>query len=241
MVLFEPNHLQLLTGSPELRRDFLDDLLEHTDAEFGVIRRQYQRTLKQRNALLKHGPSSHQALFVWDIRLSELGGMIVERRQRLLKTISRGLGHLYRQLSTSQAKVGVQYVGSCTLDNYATDLLKKLELHSKLDYQRGFTAYGPHRDDFVILLNRHPLTGVASRGEVRTFLLGLKILEMQILEDVRSIKPLLLLDDVFSELDGARRRALTEFLAGHQTFITTTDADVVIRHFMEECRIIPMS
>jgi DNA replication and repair protein RecF len=78
-----------------------------------------------------------------------------------------------------------------------------------------------------------------SRGEVRTMLLALKLLEMRVLEAARDTKPMLLLDDVFSELDGARRRALTEHLKDHQTFITTTDADIVVHHFLDNCTVIP--
>ena len=110
-----------------------------------------------------------------------------------------------------------------------------------LDFLRGFTAYGPHRDDLQAVLNGHPLQVSASRGETRTMLLTLKVLELQILEEVRGQKPILLLDDVFSELDGARRRALTSYLESYQTFLTTTDADIVIKHFTETSNVIPIT
>ena len=90
-------------------------------------------------------------------------------------------------------------------------------------------------------MDGHSASEAASRGEVRTILLALKIIEVRLLENIRQQKPILLLDDVFSELDGARRRALTKFLKNYQTFITTTDADVVIQHFMDDCHIIPLS
>jgi DNA replication and repair protein RecF len=119
-------------------------------------------------------------------------------------------------------------------------LLHNLEIGLERDMLRGFTSVGPHREDMLITFNGHPASETASRGEARTLVLALKVIELQLLEQARGLTPLLLLDDVFSELDGARRRALTEYLSNYQTFITTTDADVVIQHFTESCQIIPL-
>lgn len=241
LVLFEPNHLQLLHGAPELRRDFLDNLLEQTMPGFGGLRRQYKRALSQRNALLKLEPNhAEQQLFAWNVRLSELGGQVAEQRVGLINTLSASLEKLYRELSKTKSKLEITYVSSCGDNNYSSKLLHKLTTGSALDFQRGFTAYGPHRDDLELKLNGYTASEAASRGEIRTMLLGLKIIELQLVEASRGHPPLLLLDDVFSELDGARRRALTDFLSGYQTFITTTDADVVVQHFMDKCRIIPL-
>lgn len=241
VVLFEPNHLQLLHGSPELRRDFLDNLLEQTNAGFGVVRRQYKRALTQRNALLKQEQGfANQQLFAWNIRLSELGGQIAASRLALIDEINKHLEPLYQNLSKAKLKIKVDYVSSCGEGNYSSRLLHKLESGTELDYQRGFTAYGPHRDDLRIMIGGYDASDAASRGEIRTLLLGLKIIEMQLLEAAHGRRPMLLLDDVFSELDGSRRMALTEYLSDHQTFITTTDADVVVQHFMDKCRIIPL-
>lgn len=240
LVLFEPNHLQLLHGAPEMRRVFLDDLLEQTTAGFGSLRKQYRRALAQRNALLKKRVDKDQ-LFAWNIRLSELGGRLARHRDELAKDINHSIEELYKLLSRNEAKIDTEYYSACAKQNYGSTLLKKLEAHTDLDYARGFTSYGPHRDDLKFLLNGHSAQETASRGETRTLLLALKIIELRLIEKVRGMKPLLLLDDVFSELDGARRRALTDFLSGYQTFITTTDADVVVQHFMDKCHIIPLS
>lgn len=115
-----------------------------------------------------------------------------------------------------------------------------LEQNIQKDRLRGFTGNGPHRHDLQVVLNDHPASLSASRGETRTLLLALKILELKLLERARDKKPLLLLDDVFSELDGARRKALTQFLEQYQSFITTTDADIVVQHFMDNCTILPI-
>ncbi len=238
-VLFEPNHLQLLSGSPEHRRDYLDDLLEKLVLEFKQMRRQYKRTLAQRNALLKHATDVRGQLFAWNVRLGALGSQIALKRLTLIDQLNEQLSTIYGQLAHQKTKVRISYRSSCKIDNYGSDLLHKLETGVELDIQRGFTSYGPHRDDWNLILDEHPVEHTASRGETRTLLLALKLLELSLVEQTRNQKPILLLDDVFSELDGARRRALTETLKTHQTFITTTDADVVLQYFMDECRIIP--
>jgi DNA replication and repair protein RecF len=108
------------------------------------------------------------------------------------------------------------------------------------DKLRGFTSAGPHREDLLVLFDGHPAQEVASRGEVRTAVLALKIIELKIIGAARDKTPLLLLDDVFSELDGARRHALTDYLKDYQTFITTTDADLVIQSFTDKCNVIAL-
>jgi len=237
-VLFEPNHLLLLTGSPDLRRTFLDDLIEQTEHGFGTTRRHYRRVLAQRNALLKHNKATAEQLFVWNIRLSELGGQIAKQRLALLARLNEKISDLYSELARRPSEVTLGYATRFPLATYESALLHKLEADADLDRLRGFTAAGPHRDDLTVLLDGHPLQDSASRGETRTLVLALKILETQTLEAALSRKPLLLLDDVFSELDGKRREALTEFLKDYQTFITTTDADVIVRHFTEGSSII---
>lgn len=234
VVLFEPNHLLLLSGSPELRRSFLDDLIEQTNMRFGATRRHYKRVLAQRNALLKNQvPNLAEQLFVWNIRLSELGGQIARERQALISRFNERISNMYGDLAASQHGIKLGYLSKFAPEDYETALLRKLESSLDLDVLRGFTAYGPHRDDFGVYIDNHEASAAASRGEVRTLVLALKILELQMLEEIRGLQPMLLLDDVFSELDSSRRRALTAFVSSYQTFITTTDADVVLRHFKD--------
>jgi DNA replication and repair protein RecF len=241
VVLFEPNHLQLLSGSPDQRRAYLDDLLEQTTAGYGALRRHYRRALAQRNALLKQPNANQTLLFPWNLRLSELAGQIVRLRQELTDQLNDAIGPLYQKLAHSPAQVELFYGARWPANGYESSLLKRLELNIALDKQRGFTTVGPHREDLIVLFDGHTAVEVASRGETRTLVLGLKILELGRLEAVRDAAPLLLLDDVFSELDGARRHALTDYLAKYQTFITTTDADIVVQHFTETTHIIPTS
>jgi len=241
VVLFEPNHLLLLTGSPELRRAFLDDLLEQLELDFGPMRRQYRRVLTQRNALLKQRPRDvHEQLFVWNLRLSELGGRIAQRRLQLLAQINERASEHYGSLAGGPHKIALEYMSSCSAEQYESSLLKRLEASEELDILRGFTGTGPHRDDIAALIDGRPMAEVASRGELRTLVLVLKILELQLLKSARAVQPMLLLDDVFSELDAKRRQALTGYVRDYQTFITTTDADVATHHFSQAASIIPL-
>jgi DNA replication and repair protein RecF len=240
-VLFEPNHLQLLNGSPELRRVFLDDLLEQTLASYSATRRHYKRVLTQRNALLKKNPRNlKEQLFVWNIRLGELGGQVARERSKLVDRFADLAEELYGRLAGKSHSVKLSYQSQFAAKQYETSLLHKLESSIDLDLARGFTVHGPHRDDLVVAINDHPIHESASRGEARTMILALKIMEMQLVEEMRGEPPILLLDDVFSELDGKRRHALTDFLKNYQTFITTTDADMVVEHFTTT-NIIPVS
>lgn len=234
LVIFEPNHLQLITRGPEQRREYFDDLLERSRAGYKTIRANYKRTLAQRNALLKRGsPGGKHQLFAWNIRLSELGAEIANSRQTLIDEINKNLGKTYSQIAHQKSSVAAEYEARFPIDNYASRLLSKLESSTQVDFERGFTAYGPHREDIAFYLNKQALNETASRGETRSLLLALKIFELGLIEKIRGSRPLFLLDDVFSELDSARRRALVDFLADHQSIITTTDADAVVDYFAE--------
>lgn len=239
-VLFEPNHLLMLSGSPELRRSYLDDLLEQMVPGFGTTRRQYRRVLAQRNALLKQGAHvAQRQIFVWNVRLGELAGIIVRERLNLLRQINEMASEVYGIIADSlSAKIELEYATSLPTEQYESALLKRYEQTLERDAMVGFTTSGPHRDDLRIRLNGHLSQESASRGESRTIVLTLKVIELQLIENARQQPPMLLLDDVFSELDAKRRHALTNYLQSYQTFITTTDADVVVKHFADAAMII---
>jgi DNA replication and repair protein RecF len=232
LVLFEPNHLQMLTRGPDQRREYVDDLLERSQAGFKALLGQYRRTLAQRNSLLKQGPGrAQEQLFAWDIRLSELGSKIAESRQALVVDINSKLSKIYSQIAAKKVKAAAEYKAQFPPENYASRMLSKLGSNARLDFERGFTTSGPHREDIAFTLAGQPIVYSASRGETRSLLLSLKIYELELISKARGQKPIFLLDDVFSELDGARRRALVEYLKDHQTIITTTEADAVIEYF----------
>ena len=240
VVVFEPEHMLLLTAQPQLRRTYMDTLLSRTVNGYGAFLGHYKRALAQRNSLLKQGRQAVAGQgFIWNVRLSELGGYLAAVRFSLVADMARLASDIYSQLADKPSEVTFSYKTPFQAETYGTQLMKALETSLDKDLLRGFTSYGPHREDLTVLLNGQPASETASRGETRTLLLTLKVLELQLIEQAVGARPVLLLDDVFSELDGARRRALASALQGYQTFITTTDADVVIHHFMNDCAIIP--
>jgi DNA replication and repair protein RecF len=242
VVLFEPNHLQLMTRGPETRRDYFDELLERSLPAFKPAAGAYRRTLAQRNALLKQSRGrAEQQLFAWDIRLSELGAQIAKGRQDLADEINRTIAKNYSRIAKKRSKVELVYDCHFPAENYASRMLSKLEKNSRLDFERGFTSSGPHREDFIFYLGGQPAGSTASRGETRSLLLALKIFELELIEKTRGQPPIFLLDDVFSELDGSRRKALVDTLAGRQTLLTTTDAEAVLEYFSENHHLIPLN
>ena len=242
VVFFEPNHLQLMTRGPDQRREYFDDLLERSLPAYKSLLSSYKRSLAQRNALLKHNRAqATQQLFVWNVRLSELGSQIALARQNLTDQINETLAKTYNQIAKHKSKVEMKYGAQFPVNNYASRLLSKLEAATRLDFERGFTAYGPHREDFTFYLGGQAASQSASRGETRSLLLALKIFELGLIEKARGQKPIFLLDDVFSELDGSRRRALVARLKKHQTIITTTDAEAVLEYFSGTHNLVPLS
>lgn len=240
-VLFEPNHLQLITRGPDQRRDYFDDLLERSQPSFKALSSGYKRTLAQRNALLKQRKDeAGRQLFAWNIRLSELGSQISRARQELTQEINENIAKTYSQIAKRKSKLEMKYDSQFPSNNYASKMLSKLEAGTSLDFSRGFTPYGPHREDFLFYLNGQPAGQTASRGETRSLVLALKVFELGLIEKVRAQKPIFLLDDVFSELDGSRRRALVARLKKYQTIITTTDAEAVLEYFSEKHNLIPL-
>jgi DNA replication and repair protein RecF len=240
-VLFEPNNLSLLHNEPQPRREYLDNLASGIDSGYATTLSKYRRTLAQRNTLLKNPNPTKDQLFVWDVRLCELAGEIVRQRLQLTMLINEKLSAVYSKIATKTTELNVSYESPIDTGNYSANLLKKLESELQADLARGFSGSGPHREDFSVTLGKKPVSIAASRGETRTLLLSLKVIELELLEEKSKVRPLLLLDDVFSELDGTRRKALTKFLRKYQTIITTTDADVILKNFSQNCQIIPLN
>ena len=240
LVLFEPMHMLLLSGEPERRRAYVDDLLSQIEVGYGQLLKDYKRAVSQRNRLLKSEFVTPEHLFVWDVKLSDLGGEIAQKRIALLDQLRPKLSEDYQSVSGNHETLVAEYESKIPKEHYANALLQGLKKTFDVDRTRGFTGLGPHRDDIRIVLNDSLARESASRGETRSIILALKIAELRLIEEKTGKKPLLLLDDVFSELDGKRRRTLAQTLQDYQVFITTTDADVVIEHFSKTCNIIPL-
>lgn len=223
LVLFEPTDLHLIHGSPARRRDVIDTMLIALSQSYKQALSRYERALQQRNNILKKQPLNlEDVLFSWDVLLSEYGVQIIAARHDLIMKLNRLLPGYYSQIAGGTHEVSIGYKSGLTEgitpSHYITELHKKLPL----DRLRGTTSIGPHRDDISFMLEGVDAKLSASRGEVRTLLLALKITYAELLEKSYETKPIILLDDVFSELDTDRQANLLTVLGTYQTIITDT-------------------
>ncbi len=228
VVLFEPDELRLLSSSPQRRRQFLDDILARLYPAYATTLSRYGRTLLQRNELLKQRDAMpadawDNHLFAWDIKFAELATKIVQTRHDFIATSNQHLSRLYSGMADAQHVVEVRYESNFSAAAYEQALVQMLQSRRHDDALRGYTSAGPHRDDITILLDTHPASETASRGEMRTIMLAYKLLEVELQQKLTDTPPLILMDDVFSELDITRERSLMHTLQGYQTVITATD------------------
>lgn len=221
IVLFEPDDLRLLHGSPSRRRAFIDRFAAQLIPDYSKVVRRYERALAQRNKLLKNGVGS-DALFAWNISLAQYGAQIIDVRVRLIERLNAGLNPTYRTIAQTKDAVSLHY-SHTAIDHTEQKLLAELEAHSERDQLLGFTSVGPHRHDILFSFNDAPALGSASRGEVRTIILALKFLEVDILQEVTDQSPIVLLDDVLSELDDKRQTHLATKFQDHQIIMTSTN------------------
>ena len=219
-VLFEPDDLRLLNGSPTRRRQFIDRFISQLDPEYAVSLRRYERALKQRNTLLKRPSVTNNDLFAWNVSLSEYGAYIIRQRMAFIERLDAQLNETYESIAHAGDMVSVRY-SLHAAGSLQQKLLADLHAHVERDKILGFTSVGPHRHDVLFDFNGSPALSVASRGEVRSVVLALKFLEVAIIQDITGKPPVILLDDVFSELDNDRQNYLIQSTTQNQIIITS--------------------
>ena len=228
VVLFEPSELRLISSSPSRRRDFLDGLLSRLDPKYDTALRAFSRALLQRNELLKHPQENSQSwrnnLFAWDIKFVQYAALVCRQRTNFLLKHESAIKNLYESLAGRPTALSIEYSASAPLQTYEQSLLDRLSKSREYETKTGFTSAGPQREDFTIFLHNQPAVKVASRGEMRTIMLAFKLLELDLQASINNTKPLILLDDVFSELDATREKLLQETIQNHQFIVTTTDS-----------------
>ena len=229
VVLFEPDDLQLLSGSPTRRRNFLDYFLSQIFPSFQLALARYNKALKQRNNLLKRDNVSKDELFPWNLMLAEYGAEIISKRQDFLELLNSKIEEVYFEISGIKDEIKIDYLGEKVSKN---EILAILSENIERDKILGYTNFGPHKHDIQFIFNKKPAQNVASRGENRSLVLALKFIETDILADLTSKRPIVLLDDVFSELDDDRQKLLTKHFSKYQTIITSTNEIKV-----EDCKI----
>ena len=234
-VFFSPEDISLISLEPKIRRRYMDILLSQTDHEYLEDLMRYQETVKQRNALLRRireGKSNESELEFWDGAMAEKGIKVMRKRQELIKSLSDLVLPYYNSIAQCENKIEVHYLSKAGDTKNKKEFLELIAKNHDRDIGSGATQIGPHRDDLEFFLNGHDMEYFASRGEWRSLVLALKFAEIAIIKEVSGETPVLLLDDVFSELDETRQKYLMTAIEGAQTFLTTTHGE-----FLESVKI----
>jgi DNA replication and repair protein RecF len=228
ITVFAPDDLQLVKGGPAGRRDYLDDLLATLSPRYEAARTDYERVLKQRNALLRGGLRGEDAvatLDVFDLQLATAGAELARGRVRLLERLVPAVADAYAQLAGARTPITTSYEAEWAPAGLGGDLtealLEAFASHRKTEVDRGVTLVGPHRDEWRLLVGGMESRTHASQGEQRTLALALRLGGHRLSGELTGSSPVLLLDDVFSELDDQRAVALVDHLDAGQTLVTT--------------------
>lgn len=241
VVVFTPEEISMVRAGPELRRRYLDRAVFTCDLDYLQAYHNYLKILKNRNALLRSGEVS--GMEVWTEQLVQAAQVIIARRTSYLAEIGRLLQLFYSEISGNDETVQIEYRLHGVDENLyrqdpRTALLAALKARAAEERKRGSTAIGPHRDDLYLGLDGRPAKHFASQGQQRSFVLALKMAEIELIAKTFDAPPVLLLDDMTSELDRQRNKNLMEFLNQRemQVFITTTSLSNVALEGMQNHR-----
>ncbi len=223
VVLFTPDDINILKGSPSNRRKFLNIMISQLRPLYMFALSEYTNAMNQRNTYLKQIKLENRAedmLDIWDMKLAELGMKIYSYRKEFIEKISEKIQNVHSKITNNNEKIEIAYNFEC---KNKQEYIENLRKNRKIDIIKGITSYGVHRDDFYININNNLISAYGSQGQHRTAILSLKISELQIIYDEVGEYPILLLDDFMSELDNERRINLLENINNNQVIITCTD------------------
>ena len=232
-VVFSPMHLNLIKGGPSERRKALDAVIGQIKPRYLMILQDYQKLLLQRNALLKDilfSPSLIDTLDIWDLSLAKMAALIIKTRKSFLSRLLPLSQEIYNGISSGREKLYFSYDSTAEIDGDSSEetLLSLLKQRRGEDIKNGVTSAGPHRDDFIVDINGISARAFGSQGQQRSAVLALKLGECALIEQVTGQSPVVLLDDVMSELDEMRRDFLLHRLNERQIFITCCDSMQVV-------------
>ena len=227
-VLFSPEDLRTVKDGPAERRRFVDMALSQVKPAYYYALQRYARALKQRNEALKAvavKPELTATLDAWDEQLATAGAELMGYRREYIERLGRAATQTHRDISDQRERLELRYLPSVTTGDGAQAILEALFAARETDARRLTTSVGAHRDDVQILVEGRDVRAYGSQGQQRTAALAMRLSELDVMREQLGEWPMLLLDDVMSELDPGRRRQLVGRLKGIQTFITCTDAE----------------
>ena len=230
-VFFSPDELKLVKETPEDRRRFLDIHLSQTDKTYFYLLGTYDKILNNRNKIIKNckiQPQYMETLPIWNEKLAETASKIIAKRLQFIQDLKPYAKKVHQTLSNNKEDLCLEYSSNIDVSKDTKQhILDTLEKNLEKDIALGYTSCGPHRDDLKITLDGKDTKNFASQGQQRSCALSLKLAELELITQSTGEKPILLLDDVFSELDKSRRAKLLQFAKNYQTIITCTDVDKI--------------
>lgn len=222
VILFEPHDLNLVSGPPARRRDYFDRIFSDLSEDYASTLSKYNKALRQRNELLKSETLSSTDLFAWNLLLADLGTSLATSRTTYIDLINQTLDPTYHSIADNTDQIHLRYTPATphvTKEQY----LSALEQNYERDRLLGYTTFGVQRDTMDFIFNNNLADGSASRGETRSIILALKFVESNIITEKLGKTPIILLDDVFSELDESRRKCLVSNFKNNQVIITSVE------------------
>ncbi len=235
-VSFTPQDLNLITDGPSERRRFLDIELCQLSQQYFHNLKQYNKVLKSRNNLLKtiqRDCKQVDQLDIWDIQLIEYGNKIYKERKKFIEKIEGYANELHSSITEQKENLKILYKSNFTPDSFENKLIK----NRQRDVIFGHTAIGPHKDDLEFLINNIDVKNFGSQGQKRTASLSTKLAEIQLIKNIKNKTPILLLDDVLSELDKTRQNFLINKIKDIQVILTCTGVEDFINCFSEDTTI----
>lgn len=232
VVLFCPDDLRIIKDGPQERRTFLDSLISQLRPVYNYNLGRYKKILLQRNNLLKsskYKKDNINLLDLFDVQIAKIGTSIVIERYRYIKALSEICKDTHKKITKDKEILNLSYCSNVPILNDKKEIeenyLNLLKKNLNRDIEFGTTEIGPHRDDLLMYINEKDTKTYGSQGQQRTVVLSLILSEVEMIKDEIGAYPVLLLDDVFSELDDERRQYLVKFFSDMQVFITLTDSE----------------
>lgn len=227
-VVFSPVHLNIVKDGPEERRKLIDAAICQIKPGYRQLLLKYNRILKQRNASLKflNGRADFSDILdEWDVQLARYAEKIIKYRQRYVSLLNEGAKEIFYGISSGREKLSLEYISTLGHE----DMYETLKTSRNADILRRMTLKGPHRDDMTVCIGERPAAKFGSQGQQRSAVLALKLAEASILREASGEEPVILLDDIMSELDSARQDYILNHTSGRQVFLTCCEMSQVMR------------
>ena len=238
VVMFSPEDLRIIKDSPGVRRKFIDMELCQLNPKYYYNLVQYNKVLNERNILLRNRNTSSEMLEIYDMQLVEFGYNIIRNRIKYIESLNKYAEKIHSDITSGKEKINFKYISTIKdLENIKENFYTLLKKNRSKDCDRGITSIGPHRDDFFVYINDIDTKSYGSQGQQRTAVLTMKFSSLEIIKELTGEFPVLLLDDVLSELDFNRKKYILSTIGQIQTVITCTGIEDLYEYLDEKAKV----